>query len=156
MKIFSILFLIGVLGGTILAQDFEYGKPEELKGLIAVYVDTGGDLKDRNKIVEKINEANIGLRVVDSREDAEIFIKFETETSKQAVSRTIKNTYDDRFSVNVTSKETVKIGDGRVTIKGKTSDNPRVVMSFDGGNKNPAAAFVKDFIKTYKKANNLK
>lgn len=156
MKYFGLFFLIGSLGFTVIAQDFEYGKPEELKGLTTVYIDTGGDLKDRNKIVERIAEANVGLKVVDTRDEAQIFLEFVTETSKQAVSRTIKNTYDDRFSVNVTSKVTVKIGDGRVTIRGKSSENPRVVMSFKGGNNNPASAFVKDFLKTYKKANNLK
>jgi hypothetical protein len=156
MKVFTVLFVIGFLAYSASAQDFEYGKPEELKGLVAVYVDTHGNLKDRDKIVQEISEANLGLKVVESKQEAEVFIDFSTESSKQAVSRTIKNTYDDRYSVNVTSRVIVKIGDGRVTIKGKTSNNPRVVMSFNGGNNNPAAAFVKDFIKAYKKANSIK
>ena len=156
MKTLFLILILLLPVSTALCQEYEYGKPEEMNGLTKIFIDTKGDLKDRDRIIEEIEKSGVALKVVDLKSDAELFIDFNTSVSKQAVGRTITNTYDPRFSVNVVSEQKVKIGEGKVTIRGKSSDNPRVVMNFDGGKRNPASAFVKEFIKAYQKANKMK
>lgn len=132
-------------------QDFEYGKFEDLKGLKSVYIDTNGNIKDRNEIIEEFEKANLGLTVVDERETAEIIINFESSASNQAVSQTIQNPSDPKFSVNVVSRVKLVTGEAMVTIKGKSPNKTRVVMNFNGGRRNPAEKFAKEFVKLYRK-----
>src|SRR3954467_3201824 len=71
-----ILILALILCAPIHAQNIEYGKPEELKGLKKVFVDTGGDLKNRERIQHEIESAKLGLELLDSEGGAEIIIAF--------------------------------------------------------------------------------
>ena len=48
MKFLLCLFVIAAVVTTATAQSLEYGKPSELKGLKKVFVDTGGDIKNRD------------------------------------------------------------------------------------------------------------
>jgi hypothetical protein len=73
MKIFALLLVLA-LCVPALAQ--EYGKPEELKGLTKMFVDTGGDMKNRERISKEIEEAKLGIQLLDSEEGAEIILDF--------------------------------------------------------------------------------
>jgi len=149
-----LLFLFSV--GTTAQTEYEYGQPSDMKGLTKIYIDTKGNIKDRETIVKEFEKGKIGVQAVDSKDLAEIIIDFNTTESKQAVARTITNTYDPKYSVNVVSNVKVVSGEAMVTIKGQTTSNRRVVMNFNGGRKDPAAAFAKEFIKAYRTANGIK
>lgn len=132
-------------------QEFEYGKFEDLKGLKTVYIDTRGNIKDREEIIQEFEKANLGLNIVDEKESADIVINFESSASKQAVSQNIQNPVDPRFNVSVVSRVKLVTGEAMVTIKGKSPDKLRVVMNFNGGRRNPAEKFAKEFVKLYRK-----
>src|ERR1044072_8961493 len=54
--------------------DFAYGKPEDLKGLHKVFVNTGDDTKSRDQISKALKESKLGFELLDSEEDAEIVL----------------------------------------------------------------------------------
>lgn len=70
-------------GGSASSQtSFEYGKPEEMKGLTKVFISTGSDLKLRREVLkefEKRKAAEDGLVLVDRYEDAEILLVLSTK-----------------------------------------------------------------------------
>ena len=55
--------------------NFEYGDESELRGVKAVYVDTGFDLKARNAIVDELT-ADAALAVVDRPQEADVRLVF--------------------------------------------------------------------------------
>ncbi len=156
MKFVISVIFIALFASFAVAQEYEYGKPDDLKGLTTVYIDTHGNIKDREKIIEEIKKAKLDLTAVDAKSDATIFINFSTTTSRQAVGRTIVNPVDPQYNAHVVSEYDLEAGDGMVTVKGKSPTVPRVVLNFHGGRRNPAGDFVKKFIKAYKEANGLK
>ena len=132
----------------------EYGKPEELKGLTKVFVDTGGNMKDRGRIENEIRKSRIGVELLDSQEGAEVVLKF--GGGKERVT-------DDSFSSVLFPSlgvfRTVNVGEGQVYVY--RGGKPRLVMSYEGvethlWEKKPAKNFGKRFVEAYKKANGLK
>jgi hypothetical protein len=61
------------------AQDYEYGDPEDLKGLTKYYVETRGDVKVRKKIVEAISKKLPNLFLTDEQANSEIRLDFFSE-----------------------------------------------------------------------------
>jgi hypothetical protein len=148
---FLLCGLVSSVNAQDKTQDYEYGKFEDLKGLKTVYIDTRGNIKDRNEIIQEFEKAKLDLVIVDERESADIIINFQSSENTQAVSRTLQNTYDPKYNVNVVSRVKLISGDAMVTIKGKSKDKPRVIMNFNGGRRNPAEKFAKEFVKLYQK-----
>jgi hypothetical protein len=160
-KITLFAFLLAAFVISSYAQKFEYGKPEELKNLKKVYVDTQADLKNRERIVQEIEKANVGLEIVESLDDAEIIIQFGGENVLITTGATTQPIYGTNSTSTTVNRRKVATGSGYVFIKGKTRDVPRVVMNFEStqdkvGEKKPATKLAKEFIKAYKKANGLK
>jgi hypothetical protein len=54
------------------AQQFEYGSPDELRGVTKIYVNTGADLEARNNIVETIQKDLKQITVTDRPDDADV------------------------------------------------------------------------------------
>jgi hypothetical protein len=130
----------------------EYGKPEELKGLTKVFVDTGGDMKNRERISKEIETAKLGIELLDSDEGAEIVLDFgggKSERIKGSITNGTGGIFTRRYDT----------GTGKVFIfrNGKA----RIVMSYEGEETHmwenkPATNFGKSFVKAWKKANNIK
>ncbi len=136
----TLLILLAILfSGSVAAQDFEYGKPDELKGLSTYYVETYGDTKIRDRIVEELGKALPDLKLADEFENAQIHLIYRGTGG------------------------TLRWGAGFVgtTAKGKDKSRPRILLSFENeqdnkGETRPHNKFVKEFIKAYKKANGIK
>lgn len=58
-KIILVTLLLLGLNLLTLAQEYEYGKPAELKALTKVFIDTELDVENRNRIVEEIEKAKL-------------------------------------------------------------------------------------------------
>jgi len=158
-KPIRILTLIILSVVATAAQEFEYGQPEELKGLTKLYIGTGSDIKNRNQIINEINKAQVGIVVVDTYAEAEMIMSFQGE--KQTVVTGV-NTQPATSSVPVaisTPRYGQRItGAGDVAIRGK-GGRLRYVLSFEGEKRwtnMPSERFAKTFLKAYKKANGLK
>lgn len=152
----SALLLTSALSAYSQIQ-YEYGMPDDLKGLTKYYVDTSGDIKARNDIVKEVSKALPQLQLMDDIETSQIRLSF--MGSVQDVvgnARTVGNsTYVDN--------ERLPIGTGLVWIDPRGADKSklRVVLNFASRQdskleKMPYTKFAKEFIKTYKKANGLK
>lgn len=131
-------------------QSTEYGKPEELKGLTKVFVDTGGDMKNRERITKEF--AKLKLELLDSIDGAEVVLDFGAGKSERLVG-TMSN------GQGTLGTRKMNTGQGRVYVlrDGKT----RLVMSYEGEEKfawedKPASNFGKAFAKAWKKANGVK
>src|ERR1044071_3293686 len=103
----------------------EYGKPEELRGLTKVFVDSGGNMKDRERIQNEIRKSGIGVELLDSEAGAEVILKF--GGGKEQVT-------DDSFSAvllpNLGVFRTVNVGEGHVYVY--RDGKPKLVMSYEG------------------------
>ena len=154
-KVATLLFLLLViLPFRASAQNsaMTYGKPEELKGLKKVFVDTNGDLKNRDRLQKEIQSADLGIELLDSSDGAEIVINF----GGKKTARTVGGIVDGSGSLNT---KTYNTGTGGVFVF--RDGKPRIVMSYEGEEthpweKKPATSFGRKFVDAYKKANGLK
>ena len=157
-----LMSLILLSAAFLQAQNFERGKSDELKGLTKLYINVGADIERRNLIVNEIEKAKIpGLTIVDSREKAEIVMRFggkETEALQDITTNEITGT---DWTITTVEWRTVRSGQGLVFIASEDKKRPRIVMTFrevqDGAfEKRPAIMFARKFVKAYKEANGLK
>lgn len=144
------------------AQDFEYGSPDDLKGLTAYYVDTQGDISARNKIVDEIRKALPDLALVDDMAKAQIRLNFRGDKQDVVTSAVTTATAPDMAWTTVTNRR-LPVGSGLVWIdaRGPDRNRPRVILNFSSRQdykleKAPSVKFAREFVKTYKKANGLK
>ena len=144
---------------TLGAQEFEYGKPSELRGLKKVFVDTGSDLKNRERILKELEKAKLpDLEVLDSSDGAEIVLQFKPSI-KTEVGATTRPIYGTGAVHTDVHENEMQAGKGIDFIPKGT--RIRVLLSFADVEetvfeKKPATNFAKTFIKEYKKANGLK
>ena len=68
------LVLSMAAAGALAAEDYEYGKTEDLKGKTSYFVDTGVDIANRNEVVAKLTIEAKELRVASSREEADFYV----------------------------------------------------------------------------------
>ena len=151
------LAILLVLSAIAKAQEplkTEYGKPAELKGLTKLFVDTGGDTEQRNRILKEFEKEKLpGLTLLDSSDDAQVILFF--GGSKVAYTR------------GQVTQGTGSVGtDYRSTGKGvafipKPPNTMRILLSVESvkyyvWTAKPEVKFVRDFIKAYKVANGLK
>lgn len=149
MKSFLSLLFVLIFGLSISGQtsDFEYGKPAELKGLTKVYIDTGADVKNHNKISEAIEKSKISMiQIVDELKDADIILMFRADK-------------EDVLLKGTTNREDT--GKGFVAIKGKNPNKMRLLIDFTSRKDSrleddPSNKYVKEFLKQYRVANDLK
>jgi Mrp family chromosome partitioning ATPase len=121
----------------------EYGKPEELKGVTKIFVDTGTDLKARESIVTEIGKKLPALVVTESAEGAEVVLVFSQK--------------EEPDFVNGTTTSPIIVGEGRV-VRNVAENRIRVLLSYNTKKRNifqdkPAVKFAREFIKAYLKAN---
>jgi hypothetical protein len=147
MKTLLLLLALTLLPFT---PQTEYGKPEELKGLTKVFVDTGGDIKNRERIAKEFKK--LDLTLLDSAEGAEVVLEFGAGKSERLVGT---------MSGGQGSIHTKKMNTGQGRVYVMREGKARVVMSYEGEEKfawedKPASNFGKAFAKAWKKANGVK
>lgn len=138
------------------APQTEYGRLEELKGLTKVFVDTGGNMKERGRIQNEIRKSKIGVELLDSEEGAEVVLKF--GGGKEEADGVSMGSILFPFPGTIVPR-TVTVGEGHVYVL--RGGKPKLVMSYEGvethlWEKKPAKNFGKRFVKAYKQANGLK
>jgi hypothetical protein len=131
------------------------GKPEEMKGLTKVFIESGDDPKDRERIVKVIESAKLGLTVLDSAEGAEIILNF-----VGGERQTTTDTYN--VVTKIYAPLPITLGFGRGVVYVVRDGRRRAVLSFrdDGWNhffpKKLATNFGKKFVKAYRRAQGAK
>lgn len=147
MKLLASLLLCFLASISICAQDeFIYGKPSDLKGLKKVYIDTGADLKSRNKITEKLTKEKLGLEFLDTIKEAEIVIFYEAGTERRVVGVPTPNG-------TLVGTPEYPYGAGAVLVDEKPK--PKLVFSFqDQQNtafeRGPLTNFIRELVKLFK------
>lgn len=147
--ILSFMLILASVGVAFGQDAPAYGQPSDLKGLKKVFINTGPDTKSRDSIIKDLENSKLGFEIVDDAEEAEIFLDFGADQVANVVWHTA-----------VASRVlTQKTGDGvvRVRARGKM----RLVLSFEDTQntkweRKPVSNFVREFIKAYKKGNDLK
>lgn len=146
--------LLLALALTSYVPQTEYGKPEELKGLTKVFIDTGGNMKDRGRIENEIRKSRIGVELLDSADGAEVVLNF-GGGKEDLAGGSVGSVLFPGLILN----RTVNVGEGHVYVL--RGGRRRLVMSYEGvethlWEKKPAKNFGKRFAEAYKKANGLK
>ena len=148
----AITALLTLFGTAARNSGITYGKPEELKGLRKVFVDTGTDLKNRERIIREIRDAGLGVELLDSEDGAEVVLDFGAGRSERLIGGI------GRGTGGIVTKR-YQTGKGQVFVV--NGGQNRIVMSYEGEETHPwedkpATNFGKAFVKAYKKANGVK
>lgn len=147
---------------TFPVLEFETGKPSELKGLTKLFVNAGTDGESRSQIIKEIERARLpGLVFVNSREDAEIVIRFggsEKEITEDMITTPVVGT---DWTMTTIERSRVQSGQGLVFIAGKDRKRARIVINFGSVQdaafeKRPQIKFARAFVRAYKEANGLR
>lgn len=147
--IFTCLLLLLSLSPAIAQEDFVYGQPSDLKGMTRLYVDTGTNTKARDSIIKELAKSKLEFNIVDDSNEAEIVLGFGAGLAAKRV-----------VTTGVVSQVVeVRTGSGLVFVNAR--GKVRLVLSFEDTQnsrfeRNPASNFVREFIKAYKKGNDLK
>lgn len=157
MKCLSLsLALVAVFASMSLAQSdsYAYGQPSDLKGLNKIYVDSGPDTKSRDKIIKNLEKSKLGFEIVDDQKDAEILLGY----GAGAVSRKVVGSVVG--SSVIMQEKTQRTGTG-IVVALNARGKDRLVHSFEDvqnskWERNPVDNFCREFIKAYKKGNDLK
>lgn len=157
MKSLLLPTMLLILAGIANAQEYEYGQPDELKGLTTYSVDTSGNIKARNGIVKEIGKALPQLTLVDS--GAQIRLNFAGEL-QDAVTGTTR-TYERNTIIIKNSRLPIGFGVVSLEAHGEDKSKLRVILNFTSRQdakleKMPYTKFANAFIKVYKKANGVK
>lgn len=146
IKHFSVVLFVLVFACSAAAQEFEYGRPAELKGLTDIYIDVGSDLESYDRIRTEIEKAKLPVKFLDDADGADLVIAFQSNRVLVPVGR---------------ATHRKRTGQGWVAIPSSNGERLRVLLSFNEmqdklGEKKPAVRFAREFVKAYKTANGLK
>src|SRR5947209_1601349 len=147
------LLLILLLASVAIAQSIEYGKPSDLKGVRRIFVDTGTDLNDRERIIKEIKKAKLDVEILSSPDGAELILSFTSEKSKEIADiKTSKPIVEGFPARSRVTYEEVESGKGAAYVP--LPNRRRVLFSWE--KEGSASNFASAFIKEFKKANGLK
>jgi hypothetical protein len=123
----------------------ERGSPDELNGVIKVFVDTNMEPQHRADIVEEIQKKLPALEIVPKPEDADIHLKFSIQKKTQS------------WDEGMPGRRRPFRGVGKV-VKVVSNDRVRFLLEYEEerikfGKRNPAEEFAKEFVKAYLGAN---
>lgn len=149
-----ILLCLLLAAGSALAQDYTYGKPEELKNLRKIFVDAGPDMQNRERMQKTLKDSKLGLELLDSIDGAEIVLLFKGGSYNKTVG------IPQPGGGTLIGQPKILTGLGMVLIPQGTA-KPRLVLSIEDEQetafqKRPAIVFANEFLKAYKKANDLR
>lgn len=152
IALLTIAFSFGQV--SVAQESYAYGVPTDLKGLKRIYIDTGPDTKNRDHIIKDLRESKLDFDVVDDEKDAEILLGYGAgEVTRKVIASVSGPTV-------VAREKTQRTGTG-VVVAINARGKDRLVLSFkDVQNskweRNPVTNFTREFIKAYKKGNNVK
>jgi hypothetical protein len=150
-----LLFGAGLLFGLAVAQaeaqNYDYGSPAELKGVVWIYVDVHDDPKWRQDIVEHIQEELPLLRLASSVADAEAVVYFTGREYRYYAGSTYHG------SSSTADYRRVMEGRGQILVL-PDQGKPRLVFDSTSAarriwDKRPSAKFAREFVKVYREAN---
>ncbi len=155
MKILLLLLLLSV---PALGQ-IEYGTNADLKGLKKVFIDTGSDMETRTRLIKELDKAKLDLEVLSSIDNADIVMRFVSETNEKLVSA--NTVYGDYGASTTAARVELIAGVGQVFVAGKNGERPRLILSVKNSQqtkweKRPSTKFILAFIKAYKDGNGIK
>lgn len=172
---FAIFFLLICCSTSIAQQSsirFEYGSPNELKGVTKIYVYTGSDLEARNNIVKTIQKKLKDIIFTEQPEDAEIHLLFAADASTFYAGTWRNSTTTESGTVNAqgtysgqSDTDTSDTAIYRKVVTGtgvvgrlKDRDTIRLLLDFEDSRsylleRRPSTNFARAFIKAYEKAN---
>lgn len=134
---FSLLmFLLPSPAANGQTTEFEYGKPDELKGVRSIYVYTGAELELHDNIVKNIKQKLPDLLIASNPVDADVILVFSADAqtffSGLSGSTTIRSdgTMDSSSSARYS---TIIEGKGQV-VKLVAKNRIRLLMEFSGSN----------------------
>jgi TonB family protein len=136
----------------------EEGAPGELRGVKKIYVDTGGERKERDNITGEILARLPSLEFVDTASEAEVILEFGAGT------RTARGTYEIKGQLGITKQKLdmttdFKLGRGQV-VKRVSDTVLHVLLKFQDPQLNalerqPSTNFARAFVRAYEQANGL-
>lgn len=147
MRLILLLILL------IPAQTIEYGELSELRGIKRVFIDTGTNTDNRERIIKELEKSKLKLTILSSPETAELVLTFNSETSEQVSSVKTRPPLVEGFPARSRVEyDTVEKGEGVAFVP--LESRRRVLFSWTG--QGTAKYFASRFIKAYKKVNNIK
>ncbi len=153
------IFILLVLALPVAAQQppptpqtiVEYGPPDELRGVTKVFVDTGTDAEQRNKIVREIHKKLPDLTIAARPEETNVHLRF---SFKETNFYGPVYPYPVHVSLGASRGEEgigivlVILGPERVRVLLSAKD---VQVSFLG--REPSVNFARAFVRAYERAN---
>jgi len=150
-----------VVGG----QDVDrprYGIPCDLHGLSRLFVDTGSDVRARDRILRELRGSGIALQLVQDARDAQMLLEFGA-TVEHRVGGWVTNTRRDKDkrgenSLTTTTDQKIQNGagtvyvirEGQLLLVESFADEKRSFLERD-----PATNFARAFLRLYRGANGL-
>lgn len=154
------VFAAIVLVRVALGQDaFEYGSPDDLKGVTSVYVYTGTDTELRENIREKLTKELPNLTLASRSEEAQVHLIFSADISTYV--RGVNTTAGPNTNYSQSNVQYGRVVDGRgLVLKVEAGKQPILLFDFKDSRstifaRRPSTNFAKAFVKAYKKANGL-
>ncbi len=141
-------------------QEIEYGKPSELKGLTKIYIETMGNVADAERMTDRITKAKIpNLVIVENIKAAEMVLTFGGEGISRETGAIVNRVGNALYAD--TTRIKLFAGEGRVFVSSEDGKHTRLILRVQNEQetkleKRPVTKFVNEFLKVYKKANDLK
>lgn len=127
------------------ANSVEYGRPDELRGVTKVFIDTGIDGVRRDAMVKEIRKQLPNLEVVSTPEESDIHLRFnvkDVEGGKtKATGSVVKLVGNERVRVLFSYDDDTPSLFGNDTLLNSGAEYARPLV------------FARQFVKLYKKAN---
>jgi hypothetical protein len=155
------LICLALVSTASLAQGItEYGKPDELKGVTKIFIFTGAEMKDRERIIKELEKSKKkapDLVIVDRPADAEVVLVYSVTNEEWVSSIRTNPNAGSSDSTSTPIYMDTDTGTGRV-IKPLPDGGMRLLMSFKDEQtyrwaRNPVTNFARAFMKAYLKAN---
>lgn len=156
-KIVFVAFACLLFAATALSQaslKTEYGKPSELKGLTKIFIDTDGDMEERDRMTAEFTKASIpNITLLDGSDGAEVVLYF--SGGKVAYNRGSVTNGTGHMGTDYRSA-----GKGMAFIP-KGANTIRILLTTQSvkdfvWTAKPSVKFAREFIKAYKEANGLR
>jgi hypothetical protein len=153
--------VLSVAGGQNVDRP-QYGTASDMRGLTRVFIDTGTDVRARERIVRELRGADVALQLVQDASDAEMLLEFGA-TVERRMSGWVTNTQrtkDKRHGTSTTTTTEQKIQNGTGTMYVVRDGGLIVVQSFADEKRSflerdPATNFARAFLRLYREANGL-
>jgi hypothetical protein len=153
----SLVLILAFASLSFAQNPFVYSQSPDLKGLKKVYIDTGLDVESRKDIIKDLEDSKLEFEIMDRIEDAEILLGF---GSGKVIERLTGSLDGDSIVLQDPSSRT-DVGIVIVHIRGKDQFVQLFSSAPESGGPTgffkdkPVTNFMREFVRIYKKANDL-